>query len=121
MQKLKKPVHGGTKGLETVIYSGTRDELQKLLKAKDDYIDDLNSVIESERKLTKELDAALSGYEYAAKQASLCDLIPVAIRIKRERDMYRIALENIQVVLNEGTSSKEWFRALKFTREALWR
>lgn len=43
-------------------------------------------VLEDKRRLTRELDVALSGESGAAKQASLCDLIPIAkaLRAKAE-------------------------------------
>lgn len=38
-------------------------------------IDDLEEVLESHRKLVREIDVIISGEDGAAKQASLCDLV----------------------------------------------
>lgn len=51
--------------------------------------DDLLEVLADKRRLTRELDVALSGEEGAAKQASLCDLIGVAKSLRAERDTIR--------------------------------
>jgi len=45
-------------------------------------IADLESVLEDKRRLTRELDVAMHGEKDAAKQASLCDLIRPAERLR---------------------------------------
>ena len=58
-------------------------------------IKDYEEVLADHRRLVRELDGILSGgIEHAAKQASLCDLIPVVKQIVEERNHYR------EVVLN---------------------
>ena len=47
-------------------------------------IESLKEVLDDTRRLTRELDVAMSGEENAAKQASLCDLIPQAKRTRLE-------------------------------------
>lgn len=47
-------------------------------------IRDLEEVLADKRRLTRELDVALSGPEGAAQQASLCDLIPIAKKMREE-------------------------------------
>jgi hypothetical protein len=62
--------------------------------------DDLKEVLEDKRRLTRELDVAMHGKEGAAKQASLCDLIEPARRLRKERVAARgerdAALEELQ-------------------------
>lgn len=47
-------------------------------------IESLKEVLEDKRRLTRELDIALNGEEGAAEQASLCDLIEPARRMRQE-------------------------------------
>jgi len=47
-------------------------------------IKDLQEVIDDYRRLTRELDIAMHGEEGAAKQASLCDLIEPAKRLREK-------------------------------------
>ena len=53
----------------------------------------LKEVLEDTRRLARELDVALHGENDAAKQASLCDLIVPAQRLREERDRYKTALD----------------------------
>jgi Uncharacterized conserved protein len=51
---------------------------------------DYEAVLADKRRLTRELDIALCGEDGAAKQASLCDLIPIAKALRSEvENMYR--------------------------------
>lgn len=45
---------------------------------------DYEEVLADNRRLTRELDVALHGEEGAARQASLCDLIPLAERLRKQ-------------------------------------
>lgn len=49
-------------------------------------IADYEEVLADKRRLTRLLDIALCGEENAAKQASLCDLIPIAKKLREDRD-----------------------------------
>jgi hypothetical protein len=47
---------------------------------------DYEEVLADHRRLAREIDVALHGEDGAAKQASLCDLVPLARRLREERD-----------------------------------
>lgn len=49
-------------------------------------IADYEEVLADKRRLTRELDVALHGEHGAAKQASLCDLVGPAKRLREQRD-----------------------------------
>lgn len=80
-------------------------------------IADYEEVLEDKRRLTRELDEALSGPGNAAKQASLCDLILVAkdIRaaLKANSDALRKALTGGRVPAHEAAAAlkmaSRWF------------
>lgn len=55
-------------------------------------LNDMAEVLEDRKRLTRELDVAMHGEEGAAKQASLCDLIPLARKL-RERASLQSAIE----------------------------
>lgn len=55
----------------------------------------LSEVIDDYRRLTRELDAAISGEAGAAKQASLCDLISPARDLRAERDALQRKLDGL--------------------------
>lgn len=48
------------------------------------HVADLEEALADKRRLTRELDVAMHGEEGAAKQASLCDLIPLAKRLREQ-------------------------------------
>jgi hypothetical protein len=54
---------------------------------------ELEEVLADKRRLAREIDIALHGEGGAAKQASLCDLVEPARRLRRERDEAREALK----------------------------
>lgn len=54
---------------------------------------DLEEVLADKRRLTRELDVALSGEAGAAPQASLCDLIPIAMKMRELLDRSRCYLD----------------------------
>ena len=64
----------------------------KLFLAAADEIESLKEVLDDTRRLTRELDVAMSGEENAAKQASLCDLIPQAKRTRLEVESLKAQL-----------------------------
>ena len=57
-------------------------------------IKDYEEVLADYRRLTRELDVALSGPGLAAKQASLCDLIPHAKAMRNALRLNSDALRN---------------------------
>lgn len=69
-------------------------------------------VSESERKrLAREIDVAMHGEAGAAKQAALCDLVPLALALRRKADAgerLATALESLAgyVSVNIGGSSR---------------
>jgi hypothetical protein len=62
---------------------------------------DYEAVLADKRRLTRELDVAMHGEAGAAKQASLCDLIPMAKRMRTERAQLLAALAHVLEV-SEG-------------------
>lgn len=61
-------------------------------------IADLNEVLADKRRLTRELDVAMHGEEGAAKQASLCDLIEPARRLRAEVERLRKEINTPEIV-----------------------
>lgn len=57
-------------------------DLAALLADSSGALAEMQEVMDDERRLTRALDIALSGEENAAKQASLCDLIYQALRLR---------------------------------------
>lgn len=57
-------------------------------------LEDMAEILADRKHLTRELDEALSGPGKAAKQASLCDLIPYAKKLRKQVDGLRGALEH---------------------------
>lgn len=79
---------------------------------------DYKEVIADHRRLVRELDEALSGPGNAAKQASLCDLIPQAkamrAALKANSDALRKAITGGRVSAREAAEAlkqaSKWFR-----------
>lgn len=68
-------------------------------------IADYEEVLADHRRLIRELDGILSGGpEHAAKQASLCDLVPFVKRVMTEHGLYKTILEAIANICNEVKS-----------------
>ena len=65
--------------------------------------EDYEEALDSHRALVKQIDTALFG-ENAAKQASLCDLVPCVIRVKAASDKLLAAIKEIH---KEATRHKE--------------
>jgi hypothetical protein len=81
-------------------------------------IADYEEVLADKRRLTRELDEALNGPQGAAKQASLCDLIPQArdmrAALKANSDALRKALTGGRVSADEAAQAlkqaSRWFK-----------
>lgn len=67
-------------------------ELERLTQE----VQDLKEVIEDTQRLTRDLDVAMHGEEGAAKQASLCDLIVPAERMRAEVQALRAEKEALE-------------------------
>ena len=79
--------------------------------------DSLREVLEDKRRLARELDIALHGEEGAAKQASLCDLIVPAQRLREERDRYKADSEALDWFLKEYPEIMTSFLRLHTNRD----
>lgn len=64
------------------------------LESRERNIEDLTEALTGFRLLVRDLDVAMHGEEGAAKQASLCDLIPLAKRQRERLDQLAAGLEN---------------------------
>ena len=102
----------GVRELDDLI-PGWREELSRIktLEAEIERLaglcSDYEDVLADKRRLTRELDVALHGEEGAAKQASLCDLIEPAKKMRAANARMREALEWIDQYVGEGISDKE--------------
>ncbi len=74
---LNRLANAQAEGTATIIM-----KLEREIAAKDARIAELEEVLADKRRLTRELDVAMNGEEGAAKQASLCDLIGPAKRLR---------------------------------------
>ncbi len=68
-------------------------EIQAALDVAEAQNADLKEVLEDKRRLTRELDVAMNGEEGAAAQASLCDLVHPAEKLREENERLRAALQ----------------------------
>lgn len=64
------------------VIENLRDQIRDQMKDYDEYA-------EERRQLIRQLDVAMHGEEGAAKQASLCDLIPLAEQMRHELETLR--------------------------------
>lgn len=69
-------------------------DLLRLIEVHNSDINDYEEALRDKRRLTRELDIALSGADGAAEQASLCDLIGPAKELREERDRLKIELNH---------------------------
>jgi len=73
-------------------------------------IADYEEVLADKRRLTREIDVAMHGEEGAAKQASLCDLIEPAKRMRAEIQRLRESLRNAADHLDIASSFLPQFK-----------
>jgi hypothetical protein len=72
---------------------GIKNILRQAFEEREQHISDLEEVLADTRRLTRELDIALVGEENAAEQASLCDLICSAEKLRKELNEVKKELE----------------------------
>lgn len=122
IEKLKETLREGTEPLShekctcgddelNCLYCGAAEKIDRAMTRAAEYIGDLEDVLEDKRRLTREIDVAMHGEEGAAEQASLCDLIGPARRM-------RIAITKLMGVLCwavnvETNQNLEWVQRAK--------
>lgn len=117
------------RGLADALEGHANESDVNLCRSAADAIEELEQQVENHencaadvRRLTRELDVALSGEDGAAKQASLCDLIHPAERLRRELSerLSQLALltQMLRQFLKWTTYEDDFFRmGLDATRE----
>ncbi|WP_181153670.1 Lar family restriction alleviation protein [Brucella pituitosa] len=76
--------------------------------------EDYEEVLADKRRLTRLLDVAMHGEEGAAKQASLCDLIEPAKRMRADNAALTARVKELEAQL------AEWEKADRLVAKALW-
>lgn len=69
-------------------------------------IEDYEEVLADHRRLVREIDAILSAPGEPAKQASLCDLIPVIQKLKTEAKVFREAFDHITMHMHPDDANQ---------------
>lgn len=77
-----------------------------------DLLDGFAQAQEDKRRLTRQIDIALSGEENAAKQASLCDMVPLANEVARR---YAEACDRLFDIML-GDDGEAHFQAERFLK-----
>lgn len=82
------------------VYGNLPDAITHVMSDWEQQVQDHEHCAADVRRLTRELDVAISGEDGAAKQASLCDLIHPAEALRRDAERYRWLRQHPVGVLN---------------------
>lgn len=80
------------------VYLAAQESWQAAKSDSAEELQDYKDVLEDKRRLTRLLDIAMHGEEGAAKQASLCDLIPLAERMREQIATLTTQLDEVRKV-----------------------